>query len=325
MAQTLSSIESSSASVMLGVDLGTNHIRLGTVDHAGKVLAFRREPYPESSLVNAQALTDQILSVIRQMIEEQTSSAPVAAVGIALPGLFNQRTQRAVFLPLLPTLAEIDLANGFAENLGVPVYFDTNANAAAFAELNCGIAQGVNDLFYLHIGSNVGAGIVIGGRLRRGKSGLAGDIGEMNIYVDHLGESVRLETMASAENIVRRTRERLKRDRTSSLSRLGAMGGFTYDDIIEQAHRGDDLAKLMLKRTGSFLGLAIADIISLLNLEMVAIGGAPAGRSLLVEAIEEEARKRASAEAMNDCRIVPAEIGAEAAVIGAALLSGHVQ
>ena len=325
MAQTLSPIESSSASVMLGVDLGTNHIRLGTVDHAGKVLAFRREPYPESSLVNAQALTDQILSVIRQMIEEQTSSAPVAAVGIALPGLFNQRTQRAVFLPLLPTLAEIDLANGFAENLGVPVYFDTNANAAAFAELNCGIAQGVNDLFYLHIGSNVGAGIVIGGRLRRGKSGLAGDIGEMNIYVDHLGESVRLETMASAENIVRRTRERLKRDRTSSLSRLGAMGGFTYDDIIEQAHRGDDLAKLMLKRTGSFLGLAIADIISLLNLEMVAIGGAPAGRSLLVEAIEEEARKRASAEAMNDCRIVSAEIGAEAAVIGAALLSGHVQ
>lgn len=325
MAQMLSPNEVSSASVLLGVDLGTNHIRLGTVDHAGKVLAFRREPYPEASLASAHSLANQILSVIKQMIGEQTASAPVAAVGIALPGLFNQQTQRAVFLPHLPNLAEIDLVDEFAQKLGVPVYFDTNANAAAFAELNCGIAQGVKDLFYLHIGSNVGAGIVIGGHLRRGKSGLAGDIGEMNIYVEHLGESVRLETMASAENIVRRTRERLKRDRTSSLSRLGAMGGFTYDDIIEQAHRGDDLAKLMLKRTGIFLGLAIADIISLLNLEMVAIGGAPAGRSLLVEAIEEEARKRASAEAMNDCRIVAAVIGAEAAVIGAALLSGHVQ
>lgn len=325
MAQAVSPNESSSASVLLGVDLGTNHIRLGTVDHTGKVLAFRREPYPESSLTNTQLLTNQILSVINQMIDEQAPSAPVAAVGIALPGLLNQQTQRAVFLPHLPNLTEVDLEKEFVQQLRLPVYFDTNANAAAYAELNCGIAQGINDLIYVHIGSNVGAGIVLGGRVRRGRSGLAGDIGEMNIYVEHLGESVRLETMVSAENIVRRTRDRLKRDRTSSLSRLGAMGGFTYDDIIEQAHRGDDLAKLMLKRTGIFLGLAIADIISLLNLEMVAIGGAPAGRSLLVAAIEEEARKRASAEAMNDCRIVAAEIGAEAAVIGAALLSGHVR
>ncbi len=329
MAQAVSPNESSSASVpasvLLGVDLGTNHIRLGTVERAGKVLAFRREPYPEPSLADTRSLTNQLLSVIKQMIEEQAATAPVAAVGIALPGLFNQQTQRAVFLPHLPHLTEVDLEQEFAQKLGLPVYFDTNANAAAYAELNCGTAQGVNDLLYLHIGSNVGAGIVLGGRLRRGKSGLAGDIGEMNIYVEHLGESVRLENMVSAENIVRRTRERLKRDRTSSLSRLGAMGGFTYDDIIEQAHRGDDLAKLMLKRTGTFLGLAIGDIISLLNLEMVAIGGAPAGRSLLVAAIEEEARKRASAEAINDCRIVAAEIGAEAAVIGAALLSGYAQ
>lgn len=324
MAQILSpnlGSENSSASGLLGVDLGTNHIRLGTVDQTGKVLAFRREAYPDQSLTSARALSDQILSVIKQMIGEQTSTAPVAAVGIAFPGLFNQRSQRVTFLPHLPNLAEIDLAGELSRGIGLPVIFDTNANAAAFAELNCGIAQGVNDLLYLHIGSNVGAGIVIGGKLRRGNSGLAGDIGEMNIYVEHLGEAVRLETMVSAENIVRRTRDRLKRDRTSSLSRLGAMGGFTYDDIIEQAHRGDDLAKLMLKRTGIFLGLAIADIISLLNLEMVAIGGAPAGRPLLVAAIEEEARKRASAEAINDCRIVAAEIGAEAAVIGAALLA----
>lgn len=313
----------SSAAIRLGVDLGTNHIRLGTVDQTGTVLAFRREPYPEASLANARGLADQILSVIKQMIDEQTSTAPVASVGIAFPGTINQQSQRVVFLPHLPNLAEIDLKQEFARSFGVPVFFDNNANAAAFAELNCGVAQEMNDFLYLHIGSNVSAGIVIGGKLWRGKSGLAGDIGEMNIYVEHLGEAVRLVTMASAESVVRRTRERLHRDRTSSLSRLGAMGGFTYDDIIEQAHRGDDLAKLMLKRTGTFIGLAIADVISLLDLELVAIGGAPAGRPLLVAAIEEEARKRASAEAMSDCRIVAAEIGAEAAVIGAALLSAQ--
>jgi glucokinase len=313
----------SSASVLLGVDLGTNHIRLGTVDSTGKVLAFRREPYPDAALASGRALADQVLSVIQQMMEEQASAAPVTAVGVAFPGLVNQRSRRVVFLPHLPSLTETDWQQEFAGRLGVPVYFDNNANAAACAELTAGVARGANDFLYLHIGSNVGAGLVLGGKLQRGKSGLAGDIGEMNIYVEHMGESVRLETMASAENIVRRTRERLKRDRTSSLSRLGAMGGFTYDDIIEQAHRGDDLAKLMVNRTGTFIALAVADIISLLNLEMIAVGGAPAGRQLMVAAIEKEARNRASKDAFNDCRIVAAEIGAEAGVIGAALLAAQ--
>src|SRR5262249_22568241 len=163
------------------------------------------------------------LSVIKQMIDEQASAAPVAAVGVAFAGLVSQPSQRIVFLPNLPSLTEMDLRSEFERSFGVPVYFDNNANAAAFAEVCCGAARGVSDFLYLHIGSNVGAGLVLGGKLQRGKSGLAGDIGEMNIYVEHLGESVRLETMASAENIVRRTRERLKRDRTSSLSRLGAM------------------------------------------------------------------------------------------------------
>ncbi|MGE0882310.1 MAG: ROK family protein [Blastocatellales bacterium] len=323
MALNQSPNEPSSASVLLGVDLGTNHIRLGTIDHTGKVLAFRREHYPESSLSNARELTDQTISVVSQMIEEQTATAPVAAIGIAFPGLVNHLSQRVVSSPHLPNLIQIDFQQEFYKRFGVPVYLENNANAAAFGELHCGIARGVNDFLYLHIGSNVSAGIILGGKLRRGKSGLAGDIGQMNIYAEHLGESIRLESLVSAESIVRRTRERLHRDRTSSLSKLGAMGGFSYDDIIEQAYRGDDLAKLMLHRTGVFIALALADIISLLNLEMVMIGGAPAGRPFLVEAIEEEARNRASSLAINDCRIVVAEIGAEAAVIGSALLAAE--
>src|SRR5256885_1327462 len=107
MAQILSpSVGSttSSAPVLLGVDLGTNHIRLGTVDPQGNVLAFRREPYPDSSQENGRALADQVLSVIKQMIDEQASAAPVTAVGIAFPGLVAQPSQRIVSLPHLPRL-----------------------------------------------------------------------------------------------------------------------------------------------------------------------------------------------------------------------------
>jgi glucokinase len=306
---------------LLGIDLGGNHIRIGTVERSGRLLAFRREPYSEQAAQNSRALADQILTVTRQMVDEHTSTSPVSAIGIAFPSPVNQQTQRVLPMPHLPSLSEIDLHREFSRAFGVPVYFDNNANAAAYAEMAQGIAQGVDDWLYLHIGANVSAGLVLGRRLQRGRSGLAGAIGQVRIDPERNGDSVQLETMVSAQNIVRRTRDRLQRDKTSSLSRLGAMGGFTYDDIIEAAHGGDDLAKMMLQRTGIFIAMAIADVTSLLNLSMIAVGGAPAGRAFLVQAMAQETQQRVSEEAFYDCRIVEAELGAEAGVIGAALLA----
>jgi glucokinase len=323
MAQKYSPTEPSAESALLGIDLGSNHIRIGTVDQSGKVLAFRREPYPKEATENPRALADQILVVARQIVEEQSSTSPVQAIGVAFPGPVSQQTRRVLSLPHLPSLAEIDLQMEFARVFGVPVHFDNNANAAAHAEMALGVAQGVNNWLFLHIGANVSAGLVLGGQLQRGNSGMAGAIGRTRIDPERNGDSVQLETMVSADNIVRRTRDRLHRDKTSSLSRLGAMGGFSYDDIIAAAHGGDDLAKIMLQRTGSFIAMALADVISLLNLAMIAVGGAPAGRQFLVPAIAQEARQRASEEAFNDCLIVAAELGPEAGVIGAALLANE--
>ncbi len=312
--------QSPSGSALLGVDLGSNHIRIGTVDAGGRVLAFRREPYSDASREDARALADHVLSVTRQMAAEHGG---VAAIGVSLPGMVNQATNRIVGLSQLPNLAPIDLHREFTAEFRVPVHFDNNAYAAAFAEMKSGAAVGVRDWLYLHIGANVSAGLVMGGQLQHGASGLAGALGQMRIYVEHLGESIPLENMVSAENIVRRTRDRLSKDKTSSLSRLGAMGGFTYDDIIAAAHGGDELARIMLQRTGAFIAIAIADVMSLLNLSMIAVGGAPAGRSFLVPAIIDEARRRVADVVFDDCRILAAEIGAEACVIGVALLAAR--
>ena len=327
MAQTNAPQQSSQAtsrkSALLGVDLGSNHIRVGTVDPTGEVLAFRREPYSEQARKNSRALADQILSVSKQMMEDQAATAPVLAVGVAFPGLVNQETRRVIEISQLPSLAEIDLHREFTQAFGVPAHFENNANAAAFAEMSVGAARSVSDWLYLHIGANISAGLVVNGRLRRGKSGLAGAIGNMNVYVEHPGSLMPLQSIASAENVVRRTRERLEKDRTSSLSKLGAMGGFTYDDIITQAHAGDDLAQLMLSRTGTYIAMAIADVINLLNLAMVAIGGAPAARPFLAASIAEGVRERAFTAAISDCRVVAAELEVEASVIGAALLAAE--
>jgi glucokinase len=312
-------------SALLGIDLGSNHIRVGTVAPTGQALAFRREPYSEEARKNPRALADQILAVSRQMAEDQSASAsaPVSAVGVAFPGLVNQTTYRVIELAQLPSLAEIDLYHEFKGAFGLPTHFESNANAAAYAEMRVGVARGVSDWMYLHIGANVNAGLVLDGRLQRGKSGLAGAIGNMVVYADQLGSETPLHSIASAESVVRRTRERLQKDRTSSLSKLGAMGGFTYDDIITEAHAGDDLAKLMLSRTGTFIAMPIADVINLLNLSIVAIGGAPAARPFLATSIAEGVRERAFSAAINDCRVVAAELEVEASVIGVALLAGN--
>lgn len=328
MTQTNAPRQSSQASTyksaLLGVDLGSNHIRVGTVDPVGRVLAFRREPYSEESRKNSRALADQILSTSKQMMEDQPSSAPVSAIGVAFPGLVNQESSRVIEISQLPSLAEIDLSRELTQTFGVPTHFENNANAAAFAEMKVGAAHNVKDWLYLHIGANVSAGLVLNGRLHHGKSGLAGAIGHMNIYPEHLGSLMPLQAMASAENVVRRTRERLQKDRTSSLSKLGAMGGFTYDDIITQAHAGDDLARMMLNRTGAYIAMAAADVINLLNLAMVAIGGAPAARPFLAASIAEGIRERAFTTAVSDCRVIAAELEVEASVIGAALLAHEI-
>jgi glucokinase len=305
----------------IGVDLGGNHIRLGLLTAEGQLRHFHRESYAVAgdSLANGPALAQQVRTLLQQTL---ANNPGVRAVGLAFPGLIQQPTQRILKLEHAPGLIGMDLHAELQNALELPVHFENSATAAAFAEMNTGVARGVKDWLYLHIGANVSAGLVLGGQLQRGKSGLAGAIGEMAIDPEHTGEFVSLESMVSAENITRRTRRRLERDSTSSLSRLRIMGGFTYNDIITAADTGDDLARLMLQRTGKFIGMAIAEVINLLDLSMVAIGGAPAARRFLVPAIAREVEQRASAPLYANCQIVAAELGPEASVIGAALLAG---
>ncbi len=320
--------ESAANSVLLGVYLSSRLIRIGTVSHEGQVLSFRRENYlaqsgqPESG----STLAEHLRALVRQVVSEQAETAPVAAIGVGLPGLVNHGTRRIVSVTNAPSLVDVDLFQEFAREFLMPIAFDNNANASAYAEMHGGVTQGVSDWLYLSIGTGVGSGLVLDGKLRRGKSGYAGEVGHINIDPDGeecaCGSFGCLETKASAPSIVQRTLDRLRRDATSSLSRFGE--DLTYEQIIEAAQQGDDLARLMVQRTGHFIGMAVADMINVLNLSMVVVGGAPAARPFLVEAIIEEARRRAFAPAFEDCQIVAAKLGEQAGVIGAALLAGKL-
>ena len=312
--------------ILIGVDLGSAAIRTGAVASDGKLLDYRAEAdVVRGSALHGRELADHLLSAVQHMIDAHADEGTISAIGVGFPGLVEHDANRIVSLPNAPGLVGLDLADEFKTRFGVPVYFDNNANAAAYAEMISGVARDESDWLYLHIGGGIGAGLVLDGKVRRGKSGFAGEIGHVNIDPEGLpcpcGSFGCLETMVSAANIVRRTQDRLRRDATSSLSRLGAIGSLTYDDIVSAAESGDDLAKMMLQRTGAFIGRALAGVINLLNLSMVAVGGAQNARPFLVPAISAETRKRAFAPVYQDCRIVAADLGGEAGVIGAALLA----
>ena len=306
----------------VGVELCAGSARAALVSEGGEVIA-RRE--------TASGGEDPAGQVARLVSELRDSAhARVAAVGVGLPGLVSPETGRVIISSDLPSAMRGDLRAEIQKATGLPVTLENDANAGAVGEYAAGAGRGSRNMFYVTIGTGIGGAIIIDGRLWRGASGFAGEFGHITIdpegVVCTCGNVGCLETVASAPNIVRRTRERLMRDSTSSLSRLGLSKDFTAADIAHEARGGDDFAALMIERTGRSIGTAIASVINLLNPERVVLGGGvmDAG-SLILEPIIREAGRRSFQPNFESTQIVAATLGPDAVPIGAALLARDAQ
>jgi glucokinase len=226
----------------------------------------------------------------------------------------------------LPSFVRADLHYDIKRATGLQLELENDANAAAYAEYKLGAARDVQDFFYIHIGDSVGGAFILHGKLWTGASGCAGEVGHTTINPDgnqcECGNIGCLETVASRPNIVRRARERLNRDSTSSLSRLATTDDFTAEDLAREATNGDDFSIMMIERTGRFIGTAVAGIINLLSPGRIVLGGAvvEAG-DLILNSIIKEARKRSFLECFDSTKIVTAALGVDGVAIGAALLA----
>jgi glucokinase len=302
----------------VGVELCASSARAALVNTAGEVLARR------DSALAGQDLAPQIARLISGLRD----SAPggVAALGVGVPGLVNPQTGRVIISSDIPSVVREDLRASLAQASGLPVALDNDANAGALGEYTAGAGRGSRNMFYVTIGTGIGGALILDGRLWRGASGFAGEFGHITIDPEGVecacGNVGCLETVASAPNIVRRTHERLMRDSTSSLSRLGLNKNFTAADIAHEARGGDDFAAMMMARTGRYIGTAIASVINLLNTERIVLGGGvmDAGE-LILDPIVQEARRRSFQPNFESTQIVAATLGPDAVPIGAALLA----
>lgn len=263
-----------------------------------------------------------VLAQLSEFIEEvRGRTGRPDKIGIAVPGLINSETGRVAFSANIPEHSDIDLTAHILAETGVNTVVENDANAASFGEYKLGAGRGARNLFFATLGQGIGGAFIFDGRIWRGASGFAGEFG----YVAINSEGTRLEDVASSDNIVRRTRNRFNRDSTSSLNRFDEQS-IGLHEIVAAAEANDDFAQLMLERTGFYVGTAVANVINLLNIERIVLGGEIMhAHHLVLDAVRRRARELSFTPSFSLVDIVAGELGGSAAAAGAALLAAGDQ
>jgi len=238
-------------------------------------------------------------------------------VGIAIPGLVSRETNRIAYSTHFPEHEKIDLIAELAQSAQQKIIIENDANAAAYGEYELGAGRGSRNMFYVTLGKGVGGALIFDGKIWHGAAGFAGEFGHIAINED----GVKLEDVASAANIVRRTRDRFHQDSTSSLGSLDE-DDIGISDLVREAQNGDDFARLMLERTGNYVGTALAGVINLLNIEKIVIGGLILqAEHLVLDSIMSRAKELSFSRSFDSTEIVKGELRENATTVGAALLS----
>jgi glucokinase len=271
-----------------------------------------------------------LLDVVVDAVEETREGAggEVDAIGFGIPSLIDQRSGNAVIAVNLP-LKDIMFADVMTERLGLPVFVDNDANCAALAEHRAGAAAGASEVVMLTLGTGIGGGLILGGRLYRGAVGAAGELGHIVIDVDGPRCEGRcpsrgcLEALASGTALAREAR-RIARERPDSrLGRVLAEGREIVGPLVtELAHDGDPAAVEAVRLIGANLGIGISNLVNIFNPQVVVIGGGViAAGELMLEPARAVVAKQALPPARDEVRIAPAKFGFEAGMIGAAALA----
>jgi len=305
----------------LGIDIGGTNIKAALVSNEGAVADFRSMPWSGG----AAAAAVDVVSGLTQNLTSANEDHEVVACGVGSAGLVDTAAGVVRLSPNLPEWRDVELRRMVAEALGLPTSIWNDANAAAYGEFVVGAARGATNAVVLTVGTGIGGGLILDGKLYRG-DGFAGEVGHMTIDRDGdpclCGSAGCLERLANAEAVVRNVRRLLDGGRKSVLVTTGAATVLTAEKVGEAAAAGDAVATEALEETGRALGAGLANLVLLLCPGVIVIGGgvAAAGESLLAPARDEMAR-RCYCSGASLPRVVPAELGNTAGVVGAALLA----
>lgn len=311
--------------MFIGVDLGGTNIAVGLVDENSNLIL--QKSMPTKSERGYQLVIKDIINLINEvMLEGNVSKIKIKAIGIGIPGIAEPDTGIVINCVNL-NWYNVPLKQMLEEELKLPVFIDNDATVAGVAEYKAGNMKNAKSGVFITLGTGVGGGIVIDGKVIRGFNGIASEIGHMivgeNYYSCNCGRTGCLETFSSSTALIRHTRKLLEDGNSSSM--MGKIGGdlskINGKVIFEAAKEGDKVANEAVERLVKYLAIGITNIIAVIDPEIIALGGgiSSAGEFLL-EKVRKEVNRIRYMPMMPVGKIVLAKLGNEAGIIGAAAL-----
>jgi glucokinase len=304
--------------LIFAADLGGTHLRAATVDRCGHIHSRFKQNTPQ--VADANAIVDAIVKAVHEFQKDEE----ITAVSLVVPGTVKVEEGAVVKAPNLPCLDGFRLGDALTSRLDLPAVLENDANAAAVGEMWQCAAVGCKSIICLTLGTGVGGGIILDGNLWRGVDGAAAEIGHMCVdpfggVACTCGSRGCLEVFASATAIVRMTREASPRYPDSILQ---GTEDRTAEMIFDAGKAGDELALEIFRRMGVYLGIGLANLINILNPEMIVIGGGVVnGWDLFEKEMHQQVEERAFPSLAARVKIVRAKCGDDAGLLGAARLA----
>ena len=256
---------------IVGIDLGASHLHFALADFRGKILQdsnvrIRPEDGPPK-------LIAEIVEGARQLAAK--AGGRLRAVAIGVPSPVDAERGVVAFAYNLPGWKDIHLAHALEEKLRVPIFLENDANMAAIGEHWRGVARGVDNFVFIAIGTGTGSGVIVNGKLYRGRTGSAGEVYHMNIdwprWAEDFGDSGHFESYVSGMGIAAEGRKSLPPPASTAASNLAAERDAFF--VFEAFRQGDPIARSVLERIFTMLGVGIENIIAILDPDLIVLGG----------------------------------------------------
>lgn len=311
----------------IGIDIGGTNLKAGLVNDEGSILAMEKRKIAEVS--DQKALVEALVA-LTQSLTERGGLTPeqIRSVGVGVPGAVEIHSGAVLYTCNLP-LRNVPLRKLFHRYLPYPLYVENDANCAALAEFHVGAGRGSKRFVTVTLGTGVGAGIVHNGKIYHGANGMAGEVGHMVIEQDGLpcpcGRHGCWEQYASATALKRMTAEALAAHPDSGLARVVAEndGHVSGQSAFIAAREGDPVGQAVCDRYVNYLACGVINVVNIFQPDTLAIGGGvsnEAEEQLLLPVQQRVARESIPCGKDRRTRIVKAQLGNRAGLIGAALL-----
>ena len=310
----------------IGIDVGGTNVKIALVDD-GKIIYSNS--VPTYAKMGYEYTVNNIKQAIKDLMKEtNTETKDIQGIGFDFPGQVDCKTGVVKLAPNIPGWVNVPIAQMIEEEFHIPTRIDNDVRCAALGELKFGAGRGCENFICITVGTGIGSGIVINGKVVRGASNAAGELGHIKLQMNGgpicgCGDTGCLEAFASGPSIVAMAQDYIKGGKSTKFREMAAAEGgeITPYMVAKAAEAVDPVAKRIFEIVCEYIGIGLTSVINLLNPEKVIIGGgvAEAG-DLLFDPIRRTIKERAMVVAGEAVEIVPAELGNSAGVIGASML-----